>query len=408
VGISSIASGLIPESRLRIRTVVTCATLQQGARAIPVISPNTSGHFPEKIGGGRLQSTPRIQRNRPEIHYFSLLNTIHRPRYDFCSVIFLSQLPESFILIHFMKKHHCSPGELRLMSNGFHRSTNIDCQSDCPVLPPGLVPDYGARSYYYSVICSFTFEEVAASAVSHRHCRAAVRRTKREGLHPMQAMVKQIQAISDEITMLMALTRAYRKSPVDIITATCKQQALEQIKIFTFQLILLDLDINDCSSMELLRSIADAQPEVPIILLTTDNSQAPELQEQIDNCCPHGCWHIVEKPFELTKLTEAIERGLIEGSFEDNTTSCNVGDLRRCRRYKRREELAISLSNNGAPPFFPATLNDISVSGLGLSTSAPLPTNQSISFSEKFMHQSGRVVWTSSADDGYRSGVLFT
>lgn len=223
----------------------------------------------------------------------------------------------------------------------------------------------------------------------------------------MKATVKQIQAISDEVTMLMALSRAYRKSPVDIITATSKNQALEQIEIFTFQLILLDLDINDCSSMELLGSISCAQPGVPIILLTTENSQAPELLDQIDSCCPHGCWHILEKPFELKKLTEAIERGLIDGSFDAEAANCNVGDLRRCRRYNRHEELAISLSNNGAPPFFPATLNDLSVSGLGLSTSSPLPTNQAISFSEKFMHQSGRVVWTSSVDDGYRSGIRF-
>lgn len=224
----------------------------------------------------------------------------------------------------------------------------------------------------------------------------------------MKATVKQIQAISDEVTMLMALTRAYRQSPVDIITAISKKQALEQIDIFTFQLILLDLDVSDCCGFGLLSSISSAQPGVPIILLTTDNSQAPELLEQIDSCCPHGCWHILEKPFELKKLTGAIERGLIEGSFDDEEANCNIGDMRRCRRYKRHEELAISLSKNSTPPFFPATMHDISVSGLGLSTSSPLPTNQSISFSEKFMHQSGRVVWTSNADEGYRSGVRFT
>ena len=224
----------------------------------------------------------------------------------------------------------------------------------------------------------------------------------------MNAAVKQIQAISDEITMLMALTRAYRKTQVDIITATTHSQALEQIDIFTFQLILLDLDICKGGGMELLRIISGAQAGIPIILLTTGNSQSPQLLEQIDQCRPYGCWHILEKPFELKKLTEAIERGLLEHSFEGEGANCNLGDMRRCQRYRRSEALSISLSNNGAPPFFPATLTDISVSGLGLSTSDPLPTNQAISFSEKFMHQSGRVIWTSSAEDGYRSGVHFT
>lgn len=223
----------------------------------------------------------------------------------------------------------------------------------------------------------------------------------------MRASVKQIQTISDEITMLMALTRAYRNSSIDIITANSRAQALEQIDIFTFQLILLDLDISNGSGMELLRTISHIQAGIPILLLTTDSHRSPALLEQIDACRPHGCWHLLEKPFELKKLLGAIERGLLERSFDDQEVSCDIGDLRRCRRFKRHESIAISLSDQSIPPFYPATLTDISVSGLGLTTTTPLPTNQRISFAEKFMHQSGTVIWTSNSENGYRSGVQF-
>ena len=222
----------------------------------------------------------------------------------------------------------------------------------------------------------------------------------------MTATVKQIQTISDEITMLMALTRAYRKSPVDIITATSKTQALEQIDIFTFQLILLDLDIGDNSAMDLLRCISSAQAGVPIILLTTGNSRAPELLEQIEICRPHGCWHILEKPFELNKLNKAIERGLLEHSFDGEAINCNLGDLRRCRRFKRSEAIKISL-NGGSPPLFPATMNDISLTGLGLTTDSPLPVDQRVVFDEKFMHQAGVVIWNSVDTAGHHSGIRF-
>lgn len=223
----------------------------------------------------------------------------------------------------------------------------------------------------------------------------------------MSAPVKQIQAISDEVTLLMALTRAYRKSALDIITATTSTQALEQIDIFTFQVILLDLDISDGDGMELLRQISNVRAEVPIILLTTSNSRAPELLEEINQRRPCGCWHILEKPFELKKLTAAIERGLLERAFDGEAANCHIGDLRHCRRFKRNETITIALNGHHNPPLFPATLNDISVSGLGLTTTTPLPTNQRISFTQKFMHQSGTVVWSSSSDDGCRSGIRF-
>ncbi len=224
----------------------------------------------------------------------------------------------------------------------------------------------------------------------------------------MTATVKQVQAISDEVTLLMALTRAYRHSPVDIITATSSAQAIEQIDIFTFQLILLDLDMDDHSGMKILRLVSSTQAGVPVVLLTTENSNAPELLDQIATCRPHGCWHILEKPFELKMLTGAIERGLLEHSFDTETQNCNLGDLRRCRRFKRWEAISISLNGNGRPPQFRGTMTDISLTGIGLFTDSPLPTKQRISFDEKFMHQSGVVIWSSATDHGYLSGIRFT
>lgn len=227
----------------------------------------------------------------------------------------------------------------------------------------------------------------------------------------MTAAARQIQIISDEVMMLMAISRAYRNSTVDVITAGNKAQALKQLEIFQFQVLLLDLDIKDQSGFELLQTVSRNHAGVPVILLTTGDSRAPELLEQIQACRPYGCWHVMEKPFELKKLTGAIERGLLEHTFDDSEAACSLPlptDLRRCRRFARKEPINISLRGDAAPPFFPATLTDISVSGIGLATSTPLPTQQRISFDEKFMHQSGVVVWSIGAAGGFRAGVRFT
>lgn len=227
----------------------------------------------------------------------------------------------------------------------------------------------------------------------------------------MATSTRQIQIISDEVMILMALARAYRNSSVDVITAGNKDQALKQIEVFNFQLFLLDLDIKDQSGFELLASVSRNHAGVPVILLTTTDIQTPALLQQVEDCRPYGCWHLLEKPFELKKLTSAIERGLLEHSFED-TDALNCGlpkpsDLRRCRRFSRSEPISISLSSTSQPPFFPATLTDISVGGLGLTTAAPLVPNHQISFDEKFMHQSGVVVWSGGTSSSFRSGIRF-
>lgn len=226
----------------------------------------------------------------------------------------------------------------------------------------------------------------------------------------MAASTRQVQIISDEVMLLMALARAYRNSSVDVITASNKEQALRQLEVFQFQVMLLDLGLKDLSGFELLQTLSRTHAGVPVLMLTTGDSRDPEVLDQINACRPYGCWHLMEKPFELKKLTSAIERGLLEHTFDDSDILCSLpkpNDQRRCRRFPRREQISISLRSDPAPPFFPATLTDISVSGIGLTTSSPLPTNQRISFDQKFMHQSGVVIWSRGHADGFQSGVRF-
>ncbi len=228
----------------------------------------------------------------------------------------------------------------------------------------------------------------------------------------MSTTVKQVQIISDEVMLLMALARAFRNSSVDVITAVNKVQALKQLEVFQFQMMLLDLDIKDQSGFELLQTVSRSLAGVPVILMTTGDSKAPELLDKINACRPYGCWHLVEKPFELKKLTGYIGRGLLEHSFEaDNARFCShpkQSDLRRCHRFSRSEQISFSLTAGAQPPFFPAMLTDISVGGMGLTTETLLPTHRRIFFKQKFTQQSGIVIWSCDSGNNYRAGIRFT
>jgi len=126
----------------------------------------------------------------------------------------------------------------------------------------------------------------------------------------------QIQIIDNEIVMAMAVSRAYRNKPIDIITATNIDQAIEQMDVFHFSLFLLDLDMKDCCSFQLLEIITRRFPETPVILMTTADIFSLALIEKIEKIRSQHCWHIVEKPFAYKRLLGFVDRALAGAGVE--------------------------------------------------------------------------------------------
>ncbi|MDX2494765.1 MAG: response regulator [Desulfuromusa sp.] len=226
----------------------------------------------------------------------------------------------------------------------------------------------------------------------------------------------QVQIIDDEIVMLMAVSRAYRNKPVDIIAATDIDQALEQMNIFNFSLFLLDLDMKDCCGFHLLEIITKRFPKTPIILMTTADTQSIALIDKIEKIRSQYCWHIVEKPFDYKKMIGFIDRALHESEVEAlgvcQKENSEYAEQRRCRRFSRFERINIArpvtTGTSCSPLAFFATLTDISVAGLGVATGNALVSGEAVRFDEKFMHQSGTVVWCRLQEDQiYKSGIRF-
>jgi CheY-like chemotaxis protein len=227
----------------------------------------------------------------------------------------------------------------------------------------------------------------------------------------------QVQIIDDEVVILLAVSRAYRDKSVDIVTASNAVQALAQMDIFNFDLFLLDLDMKDRCSYKLLKTMTERFPDIPVILMTTGDIESKQLARQVEEVRLQGCWHLLEKPFDYKKLTSVIDRGLQERSvFGAGGRQCGSSGShgkRRCRRFPRIEQINLSLpthqEKSDQSVSFPATLTDISVGGLGLTSPRKLVAPQLVHFDEKFMHQSGVIVWSRIRDDQtFRAGIKFT
>ncbi|WP_321390137.1 response regulator [uncultured Desulfuromusa sp.] len=232
----------------------------------------------------------------------------------------------------------------------------------------------------------------------------------------MNRTVKRVQIIDDEIVILMAVSRAHRHKPVDIIPASNIDQALEQMDIFAFNLFILDLDIKGCCGFQLLEQMTRRFPEIPVILMTTQDIQSLALMNKINKIRSQCCWHLLEKPFDYKKLVGFIDRALQVSEFE-NVPSCQhegfAGlEKRSCRRFSRCEQINISRpsvsDSSSVSPAFCARLADISVGGLGVATRKALMSGEVVHFDEKFMHQSGTVVWSRPQKGQiHKSGIRF-
>jgi len=227
----------------------------------------------------------------------------------------------------------------------------------------------------------------------------------------------QVQVIDDEVVILMAVSRAYRDKPIDIVTATNVDQALGQMDVFNFDLFLLDLDMKGSCSFKLLEVMTERFPEIPVILMTTRDIGSQKLLEKIAAVRLTYCWHLLEKPFGYGKLTGFIDRALqarsIAASENHQCAAADGHEKRRCKRFSRFEQINMSFpltcaASSQTVPFL-VTLMDISVGGLGLASRKQLTVPQMVSFDEKFMHQSGIIVWSRVQDDqSCRAGIQFT
>ena len=226
----------------------------------------------------------------------------------------------------------------------------------------------------------------------------------------------QVQIVTDELMLMLAVSRAYRNKSVDIITASNVEKAQAQLDVFKFDLFLLDLDIKDGSSLDLLTFMTVRYPKVPVILMTTGEIESKPLIARIEAIRSHYCWHLLEKPFDYKKLTGFIDRGLQE--YQDADLACHPRtpeqfERRRCQRSSRFEQIPMivsaAVSSSSQTISLHVTLTDISVGGIGVTASSPLTLNAEVHFDKKFMHQSGIVIWSEvQQNQTWRSGLKFT
>ncbi len=149
-----------------------------------------------------------------------------------------------------------------------------------------------------------------------------------------------VLAVEDEDRLLGILLRTLKGEGFSVDGVTTAHEALEQIKLCHYDLIILDLQLPDGSGTTLLRQIRQQQRKMPVLILTARG----DIDSKIENF-EAGADDYLTKPFALAELMIRVHALLRRGPLiQDNILKVENLELNRLTRQVRRGGKRIELS----------------------------------------------------------------
>ena len=120
--------------------------------------------------------------------------------------------------------------------------------------------------------------------------------------HPEKKPIINVLLVDDEKGYLNVLANRLSKRFVNATKAFSGTQALQILRRKDFDVVVLDLKMEDLDGIEVLKIIKKMAPELPVIILTGHGSQTAA-EEGIS----YGAFDYLTKPCELTELIDKIQ-----------------------------------------------------------------------------------------------------
>ena len=117
-----------------------------------------------------------------------------------------------------------------------------------------------------------------------------------------------ILIVEDNVPVATLLAESVRLQGHEAIVATTAREALAHLNPRPPDAVFLDIVLPGVTGIEILRRLRQAHPSLPVIVITGEASS-----EQIHEAGRLGAMEIIEKPFGLKFLGEALRRLEAEG-----------------------------------------------------------------------------------------------
>lgn len=117
--------------------------------------------------------------------------------------------------------------------------------------------------------------------------------------------MEQILIVEDDTTLNQGLCKALKENDRQIVSCESISEAKEQLSLGTVSFVLLDINLPDGSGLDLLKEIKGKTPNVPVILLTANDTD-----KDIVTGLEQGADDYITKPFSLAVLRARVNTQL--------------------------------------------------------------------------------------------------
>ncbi len=112
--------------------------------------------------------------------------------------------------------------------------------------------------------------------------------------------------VDDELGTLRSVYRVLKMKNYDVSAAYSVSEALETVKMLqdsedALDVIVTDIQMPEGTGMDLLKSIKEDYPDLPVVIITGFGN--PEIEEEFRQA---GCSDFINKPFRAEELIESI------------------------------------------------------------------------------------------------------
>ncbi|MBO7425756.1 MAG: response regulator transcription factor [Clostridiales bacterium] len=130
---------------------------------------------------------------------------------------------------------------------------------------------------------------------------------------------EQILILEDDIELNRGLCTAFKNDGKSVVSVRTIKSAEEQLSILTPALVLLDINLPDGSGLDLLRKIKSQKPDLPVIMLTANDTD-----DDIVKGFEYGADDYITKPFSLSVLRARVNSKLKKTTKDEGII--NIGD----------------------------------------------------------------------------------
>ncbi len=118
----------------------------------------------------------------------------------------------------------------------------------------------------------------------------------------------QVLLIDDEKGFVDILAKRLAKRNITVTQSFSGQEGIRALRKNDFDLVLLDLKMEDMDGLEVLKIIKIMAPEIPVIMLSGHASN-----DAADRGIEAGAFDYLTKPYELSELVEKMMQAIQAG-----------------------------------------------------------------------------------------------